>query len=90
MVDLFLCKLDVYIRALQVGMRIYAINSPAACSRNLLWTQGVQTTEIVQIGRRIQKLNTTFLLTPMPVFGSTFAVQIKCHSKTLDRFKERK
>ena len=42
---------------------------------------GVQTTEIVQSGGQIQKLNTKFLLTPMPVFGSTFAVQIKCHSK---------
>ena len=35
-------------------------------------------------------LNTTFLLTSMLVFGSKFAVQIKCHSKTLDRFKERR
>ena len=89
MVDHFLRKPDVYIRQLQVRMPIYAINCPATCSRSLLWTQGVMT-EIIQICGRIQKLNTTFLHTPMPVFGSTFAVQIKCHSKTLDRFKERK
>ena len=76
LVDLFHHKPDVYIRQLQVRMRIYAMNSPAACLRSLLWTPGVQTTDIVQIGRRIQKLNTTFLLTPMPVFGPTFAVQI--------------
>ena len=47
MADLFLRKLDVYIRQLQVCMRISAINSPAACSRSLLWTQGMQTMEIV-------------------------------------------
>ena len=41
MVDLFLRKPDVYIRQLQVCMHISAINSPAACSRTLLWTQGV-------------------------------------------------
>ena len=28
------------------------------------------------------------LLTSMPVFGSKFAVQIKCHSKTLDRLRK--
>ena len=26
----------------------------------------------------------------MPVFGTTFAAKIKCHSKTLDRLKEKK
>ena len=67
MVDFFHRKPDVHIRQLQVRMRISAINSPAACSQSLLWTQGVQTTEIVQIGGRIQKSNTTFLLTPMQV-----------------------
>ena len=41
MFDLFLRKVDVYIRQLQVRMRISAINSPAACSRSLLWIQGV-------------------------------------------------
>ena len=80
MVNLFLHKPDVYIRQLQVCMRISAINFPTP--------QRVQTMEIVQIGGQIQ--NTTFLLKPMPVFGSTFAVQIKCHSKTLDRYKDRK
>ena len=43
-----------------------------------------------KIGRRIHTLKTTFLLTSMPVFSSKFAVQIKCHSKTLERFKERR
>ena len=67
MVDFFHRKPDVHIRQLQVRMRISAINSPAACSQSLLWTQGVQTTEVVQIGGQIQKSNTTFLLTPMQV-----------------------
>ena len=44
-------------------------------------------TEIVQNRRRIQKLN-TFLLTSMLVFGSTFSVQIKCHSKILFKGKK--
>ena len=35
MVDLFLRKPDVYIRQLQVHMRISAINSPAACTRSV-------------------------------------------------------
>ena len=61
MVHLFLRKPDVYIRQLQVGMHISAINFPTPqqlVRRALLWTQGMQTTEIVQIGWRIQKLNT--------------------------------
>ena len=28
------------------------------------------------------------LLTSMPVFGTTFAAKIKCHSKTLDRLRK--
>ena len=93
MVDLFRRKPDVYIRQLQVRMRISVIIFPTpqrlvrGASSGL---RGCRRWKTSNIGRRIQKLNTTFLLRPMPVFDSTFAVQIKCHSKTLDRFKERK
>ena len=52
--------------------------------------RGCRRRRLSKIGERIQPLNTTFLLTSMPVFGSKSAVQIKCHSKTLDRFKERR
>ena len=93
MLDLFLRKADVYIRQLQVRMRISAINSPTpqrqvrGASSGL---RGCRRRRSSKIGGRIQTLNTTFLLTSMPIFGSKFAVQIKCHSKTLDRYKERR
>ena len=92
MFDLFRPK-DVYIRQLQVRMRISAINSPTpqwlvrGASSGL---RGCRRRRSSKIGRRIQTLNTTFMLTSMLVFGSKFAVQIKCHSKTLDCFKERR
>ena len=90
LVDLFHCKTDVYTKQLQVRMLISVINSPAACSRSCLWTQGVSTTEFVQNWRANSDIEHHNLLTSMPVFGTTFAARIKCHSKTLDRFKERK
>ena len=93
MCDLFRRKADVYIRQLQVRMRISAINFPTpqwlvrGASSGL---RGCRRRRLSKIGGRIQTLNTTFLLTSMPAFGSKFAVQIKCHSKTLDHFKERR
>ena len=93
MVDLFRRKKDVYIRQLHVRMRISAINSPTpqllvrGASSGL---RGCRRRRSSKIDGRIQTLNTTFLLTSMPVFGSKFAVQIKCHSKTLDDLKERR
>ena len=51
---------------------------------------GSLTTEVLKNGGQIQTLNTTFLFTSTPVNSTTFAAQIKCHSKTLDRFKGRK
>ena len=91
MFDLF-CR-NVYIRQLQIRMHISTINSP-----NPQWLvrgassglRGCRRRRSSKIGRRIQTLNTTFLQTSMPVFGSKFAVQIKCLSKTLDCFKERR
>ena len=93
MFDLFRHKADVYIRQLQVCIHISAINSPTpkrlvgGASSGLRVCRRRRSSKI---GGRIQTLNTTFLLTSMPVFGSKFAVQIKCHSKTLDCFKERR
>ena len=89
MFDLFRRKADVYIRQLQVCMRISAINSPTpqrlvrGASSGL---RGCRRRRSSKNRRGIQTLNTTFLLTSMPVFGSKFAVQIKCHNKTLDCF----
>ena len=93
MFDFFRRKAGVYIRQLQVRMRISATNSPTpqqlvhGASSGL---RGCRRQRSSKIGRRIQTLNTTFLLTSVQVFGSKFAVQIKCHSKTLDRFQERR
>ena len=93
MVDLFRRKPDVYIRLLQVRTSISAINSPTpqrlVCGASS-GLRGCRRRRSSKIRGRIQTLNTTFLLTSMPVFGSKFAVQIKCHSKTLDHFKERR
>ena len=47
-------------------------------------------TEIVQNRRAISDIEYHIFANVMPVFGSKFAVQIKCHSKTLDHFKERR
>ena len=92
MVNLFHRKPDVYIRQLQVCMCFSAINSPTP--QQLVPGSSEDSGGVGDCGRpktgRIQTLNTTFLPTSMPVFGYTFAVQIKCHSKTWDRFKERK
>ena len=79
LVGLFLRKPDVYIRQLQVHMRISAINSPTP--RRLVrgassGLRGCTRRRSSKIGGRIQKLNTPFLLTQMPFIGSTFAVQI--------------
>ena len=91
MVDLFHGTPDVYIRQLQVRMRISGINSPAACFRGACsGLRGCRRQRSSIKGGRIQTLNTTFLPTSMLVIGSTFAAQIKCQSKTWDRFKERK
>ena len=93
MFDLFRRKADVFIRQLQVRMRISAINSPTTqrlVRRASSGLRGCRRWRLSKIGGRIQTLNTTFLLTSMPVFGSKFAVQIECHSKTLDHFKERR
>ena len=46
--------------------------------------------EIVQNRRANSDIENHILLTSMPVFGTKLAAKIKCHSKTLDRFKERK
>ena len=46
--------------------------------------------EIVQNRRANSDIKHFILLTSMLVFGTTFAAKIKCHSKTLDRFKEKK
>ena len=72
MFDLFRRKADVYIRQLQVRMLISPINSPTpqrlvrGASSGL---RGCRQPRSSKIGRRIQTLTITFLLTLMPVFG---------------------
>ena len=72
-------KPDINIRQLQVRMRISAINSPTpqwlVCGASS-GLRGCRRQRSSKIGGRIQTLNTTFLLTSMQVFGTTFAAKL--------------
>ena len=65
------------------GKRLTYISSLIFCMLQMLYGS-------VRLCRMVDVLTQQTLNNSMLLIDTTFAAKIKCHSKTLDRFKERK